>query len=166
MEMSMRVRFQIFKNENGDFRQIHNDETDALSIGGFSFDIDEYSIPFDWDAFSGSEYDDMFCFETGTGWFWNDYELTDCYDEDYAEMGLTKEDITAELLSSVHHIEEFFVYFEDTDGKEQGFGAYYDNVDEPEYKVKIIDMVFVDMDTQNEYPVAQEVIDKYNRGEY
>lgn len=165
MDVSMLVNFQILQNKNGAFVPITNEEANAVSIGGFSFEIGEYTIPFDWDAFSGSERDKVFCFETGTGWFFNDYEISDCYDEQYDEMGIKKENITAEFLASVDHIDEFFVNFDDVDNKEHGIGWYADNTNDAQYKINILEMSFLDLATQNTYPVKQEVLDKYNKGE-
>lgn len=165
MDISMLVDFQILQNKNGKFVPISNEEATSVSIGGFSFEIGENAIPFDWDAFTGYEKDKVFKFETGTGWFFNDYEISDCYDEQYKEIGLQKEDITAEFLASVEHIDEFFVDFDDIDGNEQGVGWYADNTDDAQYKINILEMAFYDLATQNTCPVKQEVLDKYNKGE-
>jgi hypothetical protein len=161
----MLVDFQILKNVNGNFVPITNEEATSVSIGGFSFEIGEYTIPFDWAAFSGSERDKVFSFETGTGWFWNDYEIADCYDEEYEEIGIKKEDITAEFLASVSHIDEFFVNFDDVDGREHGIGWYADNTDEAQYKINLLKMSFLDLEAETECPVKQEVLDVYNKGE-
>jgi hypothetical protein len=165
MEISMLVDFQILKNVNGNFVPISNKEATSVSIGGFGFEIGEHTIPFDWDAFSGSEWEKVFSFETGTGWFWNDYEISDCYDDEYEEIGIKKEDITAEFLASVSHIDEFFVDFDDADSKEQGIGWYAYNTDKAQYKINILKMSFLDLATQTEYPVKKEVLDAYNKGE-
>lgn len=164
MDISMIVNFQILKNKNGNFVPISNEEAKCISIGGFSFEIGDNTIPFDWDAFYGVENDLVFQFETGTGMFWSDYEISDCYDEQYEEIGIKKADITAEFLASVHHIDEFFVDFDDTDGKEQGIGWFADNNNDSQYKINILQMSFLDLATQNEYHVKQEVLDKYNKG--
>jgi hypothetical protein len=142
-----------------------NKEAQSVSIGGFSFEIGEYTIPFDWDAFYGSEENCVFMFETGRGLFWNDYEISECYDETYEDIGIKREEITAEFLASVSHIDEFYVDFEDVDGKEHGVGWYADNTKDTQYKINIIGMSFLDLMTQNEYSVTQNVIDKYNKGE-
>jgi hypothetical protein len=107
----------------------------------------------------------VFSFETGTGWFWNDYEISDCYDDEYEEIGIKKEDITAEFLASVSHIDEFFVDFDDADSKEQGIGWYAYNTDKAQYKINILKMSFLDLAAQTEYPVKKEVLDAYNKGE-
>lgn len=164
MKISMLVNFQILQNQNGKFIPISNEEAKSVSIGGFSFVIDGNTIPFDWDAFSGSEIDKVFQFETGTGWFWDDYNLSDCYDEQYEDIGIKREDITAEFLASVQHIDEFFVDFEDADNQECGVGWYADNANDAQYKINILEMSFYDLDTQKTYPVKKDVLYKYNRG--
>lgn len=164
MDISMLVDFQILKKKDGKFVPISNAEAKSVSIGGFSFEIDEYTIPFDWDAFYGTELNNVFEFQTGRGFLWSDYEISECYDEQYKEIGIKKEEITAEFLASVSHINEFFVDFEDTDGNECGVGWYEENNNEAQYKINIIEMSFLDLMTQNKYAVAQDVIDKYNKG--
>ena len=161
----MIVNFQILKNNNGVFIPLSNKEVTSVSIGGFSFEIGDYTIPFDWDAFYGSETDNIFEFQTGKGLFWDDYEISDCYDETYEDIGITREEITAEFLAATTHIDEFFVDFDDSDGMEQSTGWYSDNTDDAQYKINIIDMTFLDLATQNEYPVSKQVINRYNKGE-
>ena len=161
----MIVSFQILKNNNGNFSPLSNEEAQFVSIGGYSFEIGDYLIPFDWDAFYGNEENNTFYFETGRGLFFNDYEISDCYDETYEDIGITREEITAEFLASATHIDEFFVDFDDSNGMEQSIGWYSYNTDDSQYKINIIEMSFVDMETENEYPVSKQVIDMYNKGE-
>lgn len=164
MDISMIVSFQILQKQNGNFVPLSNKEAKSVSIGGFSFEIGEDTIPFDWDAFYGTEINNVFEFQTGKGLFWNDYAISDCYDTQYEEMGIKKEDITAEFLASVSHIDEFFVNFEDVDNEEQGIGWYADNTDDEQYKINILEMSFYDLAMQKTYPVKQDVIDMYNSG--
>ena len=164
MDISMIVNFQILEKRNGKFVPLSNEEAKAVSIGGFSFEIGEYTIPFDWDAFSGTERDKIFYFETGRGLLWNDYEISECYDEQYKEIGIEKGHITAEFLASVDHIDEFFVDFDGIDSNTYNIGRYAENNNDAQYKINIIEMSFLDLMTQNEYQVAQNVIDKYNKG--
>ena len=162
----MIVSFQILKNNNGNFVPLSNKEAQSVSIGGYSFEIKDYMIPFDWDAFYGSEHNNIFYFETGRGFLFNDYEISDCYDETYEEIGITREEITAEFLASTTHIEEFFVYFDDSDGMDHSLGWYADNTDNPQYKINLLEMSFLDMNTNIEHIVAREVLNRYNKGEY
>jgi len=164
-KISMLVDFQILQKQNGEYVPLSNDETKALSIGGFGFDINGDSIPFDWDAFSGTENNKIFHFETGKGYLWNDYEIPDYWDDEYADIGLTREDITAEFLASVTHINEFFVDFEDESGHECQCGDFIDNKNEPELKVKLLDMSFYDLEAERYYDVDKAVLEAYNKGE-
>ena len=166
MRISMFGKFQILKKHEGNYIPLTIESVNALSVGGYSFEIGEDSIPFDWDAFSSSynEEDKTFDFETGRGWFFNDYEISDCYDDAYEEIGLKREDITAEFLASTHHIDEFFVNFDDENGKECEAGWYSDNAKDKQYKMNIMELSFHDFETDTDYNVKQEVLDKYNKG--
>lgn len=157
--------FQILKKKSKEFIPLTSYDVLNMSIGGYSFEISEDLIPFDWDAFSASEENGVFSFETGRGPFFNDYKIPDYWDEEYKEIGITREEITAEFLASVNHIEDFFVNFDDRDGKEHGVGWFADNVNSSPYKINIKEMTFVDVNTGKEYLVVKEVIEKYNRGE-
>lgn len=157
---------QILKNQNGNYIPLSSNDVQHMSIGGFSFKIEDDLIPFDWDAFSISEEDKIFNFETGRGLLFNDYEISDCYNEAYEEIGITREEITAEFLASAHSIEEFFINFDDRNGKEYDIGWCGDNVNSSQYKINIIELSFVDIETSNEYLVSNEVISKYNKGVY
>ena len=166
MKISMLVDFQILQKINGEYTPISNKEAQAVSIGGFSFEIDGGLVPFDWDAFYGTECNKVFQFQTGKGFLFNDYEISDCYDKSFEEIGLSREDITAEFLASVEHIDEFFVDFEDINGNECQCGECEQNGDDDEeYRIKILEMIFIDMETEEEYKVNQEVLDKFNKGE-
>lgn len=162
--ISMIGSFQILKKQDKEFVPLTSDDVFSMSVGGYSFEINEDLIPFDWDAFSASEEDGVFSFETGRGPFFNDYEIPDYWDEEYKEIGITREEITAEFLASVGHIEDFFVNFDDSDGKEHGIGWFADNVNSSQYKVNILDLAFVNVETADEYPVSKEVVNKYNHG--
>lgn len=97
---------------------------DQISIGGFTVCTKDGEIPFDFDK---SEY--SICKEKGyvlnnmikgrmerhqapNPEFRVHYEgsiLSECYDEDYQQLGLKREDITAEYLSKAEKLEDFFV---------------------------------------------------------
>lgn len=164
MKISMIVDFQILERRNKKYVPVTKENISGLSIGGFTFDIGNNAIPFDWDASSGDEENGIFHFETGWGPFFNDFELTDCFDDDYEEMGIKREEISAEFLASVHHIQEFFTYFDDENGDECTAGWYSDNAKSTFYKVKLLSMMFEDMETAARYQVPSKVLDEYNKG--
>ena len=164
MKIAMIGEFQILGKHKGEFISLTSDDVHGMSIGGYSFEVNGDLIPFDWDAFTASEENGVFSFTTGKGPFFNDYEIPDYWDEEYNEIGITREEITAEFLASVSHIEDFFVDFEDSDGNEHGIGWFADNVNDSQYKVSLIEIIFVEVNTGKEYPVSKEVINKYNHG--
>ena len=165
MEISMIVYFQIIQKKNGEEIPLSNTEAKSVSIGGFSFEVDDTAIPFDWDAFTGNEYDKVFQFQTGKGFLWDDYEISECYDESYEEIGIDRKNITAQFLASTTHIDEFYVDFEDENEDIQHLGDYSQNRDQDEqYKVKILELKFVDVETDTEYFVDKNVLDNYNQG--
>lgn len=160
MKISMYIKFQLFAKENGNLIMLTKENTDGLSIGGYYFVINGKEIPFDWDAFSGSEEDGVFEFETGYGWF-NDYDLSECYDEDYDQLGISRSDITAEFLASVEQIKEVHMNFLDENGEECDFGW---NEDAEDFKITLLEISFAEVESDKEYKVSQEVLDKFNEG--
>lgn len=160
MKISMYIKFQLFAKEDGNLIMLTKENTDGLSIGGYYFIINGKEIPFDWDAFSGTEEDGVFEFETGYGWY-KDYELSDCYDSDYEQLGILRADITAEFLASVEQIKEVHMNFLDENGEECDFGW---NEDAEDFKIKLLEVAFSDLDNNKEYKVRQEVLDKFNEG--
>ena len=155
MKISMIVDFQILENINGNCIPLSNQEAKAVSIGGFSFEINGDLIPFDWDSFTGTEDNKIFHFETGRGFLWNDYEIPDYWDEDYEEIGISRENITAEFLASTTGIEDFFVDFEDINGEVCQCGWCRDNNDNNRFKIKLLEMSFYDLDADKYYDVSQ-----------
>lgn len=160
MRISMCIRFQLFAKENGNLTMLTKEKTDGLSIGGYYFVIDGKEIPFDWDAFSGDEIEGIFEFETGYGLF-NDFELSECYDSDYKQLGISRDDLTAEFLASPEQIKEVHMNFIDASGEECDFGW---NEDSEDFKIKLLEVSFSDLDNLEKYTVNQEVLDKFNEG--
>lgn len=161
MKISMYATFQILENKNGKLIPLSKKEVTSLSIGGYYFVVNRKEIPFDWDAFSGDEEDNTFEFETGYGFLFDDFELSDCYDEDYAELGIARENITAAFLAGVEEIREFHVNFINENNEECDLGT---NRDIERYKIELLEILFTDVETQTDFKVMQEVLDKYNKG--
>lgn len=160
MKISMYIKFQLFAKENDNLIMLTKENTNGLSIGGYYFIIDGKEIPFDWDVFSGCEENGMFEFETGYGWF-NDFDVSDCYDSDYEQLGISKDDITAEFLASVEQIKEVHMNFIDKNGNECDFG--WNEADE-DFKIKLLEVSFTDVESDKVYKIHQEVLDKFNEG--
>jgi hypothetical protein len=102
----------------------------------------------------------VFEFETGYG-LYNDFELSECYDEDYNQLGILRADLTAEFLASVEQIKEVHMNFIDENGDECDFGW---NETSEDFKIKLLMVTFSDIDNDKEYVVNQEVLDKFNEG--
>lgn len=160
MKISMYAKFQIFENKNGKLILLDKKEIDSLSIGGYYFIINGKEIPFDWDAFSGDEEDGVFEFETGYGFLFNDFELSDCYDEDYLNLGIERKDITASYLASVEDITEFHVNFINKNNEECDLGS---NQDIERYKIKLLEVTFTDIMADKDFFVNQSVLDNFNK---
>lgn len=154
MKISMLVDFQILKNGI----PLDKHDVTSLSLGGYWFIIDGKGVPFDWDAFECNEEDSVFSLETGYGYMFNDFELSDCYDEDYEALGFSRENITPKFLASVECIKEFHVNFINADDEEIDLGFN----DDEQYKIKILEMIFIDVETEQKYKVKQKVLDEYN----
>jgi hypothetical protein len=161
MKISMDAKFQVLENKNGKLVPLSKEEVKSLSIGGYYFVINGKEIPFDWDAFCGDEEDNVFEFETGYGFVWNDFELSDCYDEDYERLGITRENIAAAYLASADDITEFHVNFINENDEECDLG---NNNDIEQYKIKLLEILFTNVDTGDSFDVRQEVLDRFNKG--
>ena len=161
MKIMMDATFQILENKNGQLVPLSKKEVTSLSIGGYYFVIQGKEVPFDWDAFCGDEEDNVFDFTTGYGFAWNDFELSDCYDEDYERLGIAREDITAAYLASVDDITEFHINFINENDDECDLGT---NNDIERYKIKLLEISFTNAETEDGFDVRQEVIDRFNKG--
>ena len=167
MKLSMLADFKILK-DFGDGEYVAMDSSNAkfVSIGGFRFAIGDKVVPFDWEQHYGEEEDNLFSYVTGAGFGHGTYELDDdCFERDYAKLGIKREDISAEFLSSVHHIEDFYVNFEDS-GDDVSIGYFSDNAKPgAEYKLELVEISFEDIATGKYYDVKKEVLEAFNKGE-
>lgn len=128
---------------------------DNISVGGFFAIVNGRGIPFDFDITScGVEKinDTQYkChYESGEDGFFKDPYISDCYTTEYLQMGLDREDITADFLASASELREFYVVCWDEQNNEIMPSA-----------VRISDITFLN-GTLQEFPVAQPVIDAFN----
>lgn len=166
--VAMEAEMEILKNAgNGTFVKMSEKDILDVCVGGYMFEVGEYKVPFDWEAHeSGWNSDGAFVLNTGTGWMFRNFELDSCFDECYEGMGLDREMITAEFLSGVHHIDDFYINFVDKDGKECEVGSWKANGDvESPFRLKLNRVLFQDVTTARAYLVKQQVLDSFNRGE-
>lgn len=168
MKISMVADFEILKNlGNGQFARMDDSEIQDVSIGGYTFEVGGYRVPFDWEAHEGGwDKEGFYSFDTGVGWFFKNYELDSCYDDCYAEMGLLRADITAAFLASAHHIDDFYINFVDKDGRECEAGHWKANGDpNAPYRLRLLKVQLEDIDSERVYSIDPKVIDAFNKGE-
>ena len=128
---------------------------DNISVGGFFAIVNGRGIPFDFDVTScdvekinDTQYK---ChYESGEGGYFKDPYISDCYTTEYLQMGLEREDITADFLASASELREFYVVCWDEQNNEIMPSA-----------VRISDITFLN-GTLQAFSVAQPVIDAFN----
>lgn len=159
-KISMVAGFQLLTRSNTGYTILTKDDIPSLSCGGYIFRIGGKLIQFDWDAFAVSEESGVFCLETGYGPFFNDFEIPDYWDAEYAAIGISRDDITAEFLASVEEIDEFYLNFETKDEEECDCGN--NATPDSDFKIKLLEMFFIDKNTSNMYEVSEDVLKKFN----
>lgn len=164
MKMSLIADFRLYKKEpekTNIFKQLTKDDIDDLSVGGFAFVVNGNSVPFDWDAHSCSEENGVFHLETGWGPFFNDFEIPKYWDEEYAEMGLAPEQITAEFLASTTEVEEFYIsVFDEEADDDTGIGNNTDA--NAEFYIELLAISIEERETGDSYDVDEAVIKAFN----
>ena len=165
MKIFMTAKFKLFKLEDGVYKLLAKNLVEGLCVGGFTFVVDDKRVPFDWDAFSCNEEDGVFTYESGYGFLFNDHELSDCYEDDWAEMGLSRSDITPGFLASASAIDDFHINFVDTcnDEVDLGDNIQYGLANKLECKIELIDVSFADEDG-NKYVIKDDVLKRFNLG--
>ena len=163
MKIQMIADFKLHQRNktNGFFRQMTKEVLDDICPGGFTFEIDGKAVPFDWDAGSTSEKDGIFHYESGYGPFFNDFEISDCYDEEYKELGLKREAISAKFLASVTNINDFYINLV-LKGEDGDCDAGDNSDPDAEFFVEILSICFEDRETGDAFYVRKKVIRNYN----
>ena len=163
-KIEMIADFRLYEREferPNVFRQLTKEDVNNLSIGGFAFVVNGNSIPFDWDAHCWSERKGIFHLETGWGSFFNEFEIPEYWDDEYAKLGLTREQITAKFLASTTQIEDFYLsMFDEADDVDTGIGNNADP--DKRFYIELISVSFEERDTGNSYDVDKSVIEAFN----
>lgn len=80
---------------------------EGLTVGGFCFRVQVngkmLDVNFDFPAYAANVLsDNTLMFEAGAATFFSNHNdhLDECYDEEYAKMGISRADLTGEVLSS------------------------------------------------------------------
>lgn len=167
-KLFMNAKFRILRLEpNGEYAMLTKVLLSALCVGGFTLVVDGKSISFDWDAHCCTEVSfGTFEYESGYGWLFNDHTLADYYDEELAELGLARNDLTAKFLASATTISEFFVSFDDGVEDDGSIGSIEGNApNDAPYKVELISVTFSDnTEPDTYYEISPAVLDAYNKG--
>lgn len=128
----------------------YSKRNNSLSFGGYDFAIDRdgtvINVPFDFMGYSANVQNDgslLLVAGADTLFFKNNDRLDDCYDCEYEKLGITREDLTAEVLASAVKINEFCI-----------------DCDYP-MDLTIKSIMFIDDDTR-EYEMDEKVIDEFN----
>ena len=125
---------------------------DAVYTGGFNFTINEKNIPFDFDA-SGTnkQISGEWLYESGYGAFFNEFTVSEVYDNELRELGVNPYKIDAKKFASATAINEFYVEALDKNGEELSV------------RVQIIDIYFEDRDSGERYYLGKDVIEDFNQ---
>lgn len=156
MKMIMQASFTINAVQDGCHVPIIPHEETAISVGGFEFVVNGKVIPFDFDASGCTPTNGIYEYESGYGPFYNDFEISECFHDEIRALGLNPDDISAEYLSKVSEIRDFYINFEDKEMRERDNG-------EDDLWVELLDLCFIDRDTSETYPVDKSVLNAYNR---
>lgn len=159
-KISMVAEFQLLTRSNTGYTVLTKDDISSLSCGGYAFIIGGKLIRFDWDAAACGEENGVFFLETGYGPFFNNFEIPDYWDEEYAATGISRDVITAEFLASVEEIDEFYLNFETEDEEECDCGN--NTTPDSNFRIKLLKMFFVDKNTSNTYKVSENVLKDFN----
>ena len=165
MKIWMIAQFRLLEEKDGKLEILNKKDVNGLSVGGFTFNIAGNDVPIDWDAFVCNESNGVFTYESGIGFTFNDPEPSDCYEEDWAEMGLSRFDITSSFLSSADSISDFHInYWEEGESGEEIEVDLGDNLD-PNMPIRIhlLAICFED-EKGNLYEVKEEILKVFNEG--
>ena len=96
----MFAKFRLLKKDaDGKFKLLRKNDVSDLSVGGFLFEIGEKSVPFDFKATAVHFEDDVLYYESGYGPFVNAHYLDECFEDEYAELGIATSDLIAPKLA-------------------------------------------------------------------
>ena len=160
--MDMFATFRLLIREaDGKFRPLNKNNACDFSVGGFTFEINGRSVPFDFNATASNVENGVIRYESGCGPFFNSHNLDDCYDDSYEKLGIERSSLTASILASTMKIEDFHVTVWDSEGKECDVG---DNNDpQADLRLEIIEIEFADKNAAG-YTVSADVIERFNIG--
>lgn len=124
----------------------------SVYTGGFNFTVNGKDIPFDFDA-SGThkQITGEWFYESGYGAFFNEFVISDVYDNELCKIGVNPFKIDAKMLASATFINEFYVEALDNSGEELSV------------RVQLVDIYFDDRDSGERYYVNKDVVEDFNQ---
>lgn len=146
-----------FKTKDGEFTPINSFGNVNVDMGGFCFECMNLQnksvfLPFDFDALSKYSNDKYIVYETGRGFLFNEYAISDDFDDAIEEAGFDIYNITPKLLSETTKIEEFhFDIVPINENKTTSIGDF-----------KLIDVYF-NGDNDEKHHVSKEVLEEFNQ---
>ena len=163
MKIQMCADFKLYRKDKatGFFKPLTKEDLDSICPGGFVFEIGGKAVPFDWDAQSTSEENGVFHYESGYGPFFNDFEIPDYRDEEYKELGLKREDITAKFLASVTNIQDFYIDFT-LKGADDSEGIGTNEDADAEFLIELLAISIEERETGKAYTVKKKVLQQFN----
>ena len=163
MLMQMLADFRLYrKNKDTNiFEILTKDDLNSLCPGGFTFEAGGKAIPFDFDAQATSEENGVFSYASGYGPFFNDFELTDCFDDEYEALGIKREEISPEMLASASSIQEFYINFE-IKGARSDYGIGENADPDAEFLIELLDVKFEDRESGKVFAVDEKVLGEFN----
>lgn len=165
MRLRMYAKYKVLKLDAnaGHYVYLTSHDLDELPFpGAFGFTIGGLDIPFDfYESTTHMTNEDTFESFMGCGKFVEGGLIED-YDDVYAEVGLSRFNLTPEYLSAVSHIYEFYLNFEDAEGDEYDSGTFEENTsDQSLFKVELLAVSFID-EREIECAVREEVLAEYS----
>lgn len=152
-EVIMEATFKAVLMTGETLEPYFSGEKGYADIGGFEVRVPGYKepIPFDFEATARACNDDgTYTFGNWDGFLERIYDVDPCHEDDWAENGLKKEDITARLLASADYLEEFY------------FNVCNMNDREIPCFLEVLKMDFWD-EQEKGYSITPEVLKEYNR---
>ena len=139
------------------FKAESEDEYGYFLLGGYTFKIKEMEVPFDFHSYAyNCEYDKdnsrmCLAYESGKGVAYNEYEIDECYNDEYKKLKLDKNAITAEFLSKVDEILEIEIDYSCVFLKEKLEDIKFEYI------------TFEDLATGKIYSVDSNVVKQFNK---
>jgi len=147
-----------FKTKDGELTPINSLEKGNVDMGGFCFECinlqeKSVSLPFDFDSVSRYTDNQYLVYESGDGFLFNEYTISNDFDDSIKEAGFDIYNITPKLLSETTKIQEF--HFDIVPSDESKTAIIED--------FKLIDVYFTGEIYGKNYHVSKEILDEFNQ---